>query len=170
IITASRALRARRRDAETRRRGEGCNQEVCPPVLPSPRRRVSASPLLRIRYPAVEVIRALRTILVISRLDVAHVIFRNGLALVINVDLVNARRVQAEDFLFVLIGDGAVAELLLHLWRNLETAEGFNLPLRRSPPEQIRAPDHVIRAEGVEQLTDEMRRQHGLHTRRQAER
>src|SRR5436853_4382304 len=78
---------------------------------------VAASLLLRIRYPAIEVIRALRTILVISRLDVAHVIFRNGFTPGINIDLVKARRVQAEDFLFVLIGDSAVAELLLHLWR-----------------------------------------------------
>src|SRR5450631_4854454 len=43
------------------------------------------------------------------------------------------------------------AVLLLHVLRNLEAAHCLNLPLRRSGPDRVRSPDHVVSAKPLDQ-------------------
>ena len=47
------------------------------------------------------------------------------------------------------------AVLLAHVLGDLEAAQRLDLPLRRAVPERIRAPDHVVRAQALDQRAHE---------------
>ena len=70
------------------------------------------------------------------------------------IELVEARRVITEDrALDCTVGrsEGGETMLLLHVLRDLEAAERLDLPLGRAIPHRVRAPEHVIMAEPLDQ-------------------
>src|SRR5688572_19520708 len=81
------------------------------------------------------------------------------------IDLVELRGIAGEDpGLHGTIGGAQrlVAVLLLHVVGNLEPAHGFDLPLRRAPPHRVRAPDHLVLAQALDQRTHERGGQLGM--------
>src|SRR6266480_1092372 len=59
--------------------------------------------------------------------------------------IVEPRRIEAEDLALVLRGELRIAVLLRHLLRDLEAPEGLDLPLRRAVPERVRAEHDALR-------------------------
>src|SRR5206468_11916961 len=51
-----------------------------------------------------------------------------------------------------------VAELLLHGREDAEGLEVIDPPLRRTPPDRVRAPQDVLRAKSAEKLAEQVRR------------
>src|SRR5215471_14945512 len=85
--------------------------------------------------PAISPVAALAAAVHISRLQARQRVGRQGVALRLHVEAVDARRIQAEDLGLVLFGDLLVAELLADLIGDLEALERVDHPLRRSPPQ-----------------------------------
>src|SRR5882762_1468631 len=71
--------------------------------------------------------------------------------------LVELRRIQAEDLALVLRGELRIAVLLRHLLRDLEAPEGLDLPLRRAVPERIRAEHDALRPQVLHELPQHVR-------------
>src|SRR5216684_7304022 len=70
------------------------------------------------------------------------------------IELVEACRVVAEDrALDCAVGgsEGGKTVLLLHILWDLEPAERLDLPLGRTVPHRVRAPEHVIMPEPLDQ-------------------
>src|SRR5262245_25895193 len=72
-------------------------------------------------------------------------------------DPVGSHRVQAEDLRAQLRRDLRVAVLLAQFRRDLEGAERLDLVLRRAVPNRIRAPEHVVRTNVLQELAEPMR-------------
>src|SRR5712692_4559693 len=71
--------------------------------------------------------------------------------------LVELRRVEAEDLAPVLRGELRIAVLFRHLLRDLEAPEGLDLPLRRAVPERIRAEHDALRPQVLHELPQHLR-------------
>src|SRR5471032_1590607 len=72
----------------------------------------------------------------------------------LGLDAVKPRIVAAEDRALDRPVGGAergVAELLLHVFRYLKTAQAFDLPLRRAGPQRVGAPADTVGAETLDQ-------------------
>src|SRR5438552_16754107 len=67
-----------------------------------------------------------------------------------------AGRVESEDQLLVLVGDGLVAVALLDVFRDLEPPEGVDLQLRRAPPRRVAAPHDPVGAHVGHELPQDM--------------
>src|SRR5467141_1831323 len=71
--------------------------------------------------------------------------------------LVELRRIEAEDLAPVLHGELRIAVLFRHLLRDLEAPEGLDLPLRRAVPERIRAEHDALRPHVLHELPQHVR-------------
>src|SRR5216684_491612 len=71
--------------------------------------------------------------------------------------LVEPRRIEAEDLALVLRGELRIAVLFRHLLRDLEAPEGLDLPLRRAVPERIRAEHDALRPHVLHELPQHVR-------------
>src|SRR6266480_929921 len=71
--------------------------------------------------------------------------------------LVELRRIEAEDLALILRGELRIAVLFRHLLRDLEAPEGLDLPLRRTVPERIRAEHDALRPEVFHELPQHVR-------------
>src|SRR5712691_13309017 len=71
--------------------------------------------------------------------------------------LVELRRIEAEDLALVLRGELRIAVLFRCLLRDLEAPEGFDLPLRRAVPERIRAEHDALRPQVLHELPQHVR-------------
>ena len=67
------------------------------------------------------------------------------------IDPVDAGAVEAEDLRFHVRGERAVPEPLHERLGHRESAQSLDLPLGRAPPDRIRAPEHVIGAERLDE-------------------
>src|SRR5258708_10405468 len=124
--------------------------------------RRNCTPNPSARDPAVPVVARVGALLEITHLDPAQIVGGNLVAPGVHIDAENPRAVQAEDLLLHRTGQRCVAMPLDQGVGNLETAERFDLPLRRAIPDRIGSPKHVIRAERVDQLTQQMRARRGI--------
>src|SRR5207302_916006 len=71
--------------------------------------------------------------------------------------LVELRRIEAEDLALVLRGELRIAVPFRHLLRDLEAPEGLDLPLRRTVPERIRAEHDALRPHVLHELPQHVR-------------
>src|SRR3989442_1477044 len=71
--------------------------------------------------------------------------------------LVEPRRIEAEDLALVLRAELRIAVLLRHLLRDLEAPEGLDLPLRRAVPERVRAEHDALRPQVLHELPQHVR-------------
>src|SRR5207247_7713138 len=60
-------------------------------------------------------------------------------------------------FSFCLPGQFRIPVLFDEPIGNVESAEGFNLPLRRAVPDRVRPPNHMVLPKRLENLTQPMR-------------
>src|SRR5262245_43132932 len=90
------------------------------------------------------------------RLDLLQPVRGDGAALAPRPDAVEMGGVLSENSFLDGTGQCRVAELLLHRGRDLERLEGIDEPLRGAPPDRVRAPEDVPRAERAEELAEEM--------------
>src|SRR6266705_4338538 len=97
-------------------------------------------------HPAVGRIAALPAAIYVSNLHLLERIRGQRFSFGCDINLVELGGVQPEDLRLVFLGDLLVAELLAHLVTDLEALERVDSPLRRSPPQTVRAPDHVVGA------------------------
>src|SRR5262249_38682494 len=77
-------------------------------------------------------------------------------ALLVDLHPVEAGRVLAEDAALRALRERRIAELLLQRRRDLQVLERVDQPLRRAPPDGVRAPEDVPGAEGLQELSDEV--------------
>src|SRR5207249_3556212 len=91
----------------------------------------------------------------IGHLDPAQIILRQFLALRIDIDSEDPRRVQPEDLCLDLAGERAVTMFLDQLVRDLESSERLDLPLWRTVPDRVRPPEHMLHPERSDDLTQE---------------
>src|SRR5205823_11778787 len=78
----------------------------------------------------------------------------------LDVVLVHARRIAAEDRLLerpIGRAELAVAVLLAHILGDLEAAQALDLPLRRTGPQCVGAPDDMVGAQALDQHADQRR-------------
>src|SRR5205809_6392802 len=80
------------------------------------------------------------------RADVRDRVLRELLHGLLDVHPVDAARVEPEDQLLVLVGDGLVAVALLDVFRDLAPPEGVDLPLLPPPPRRVAAPHDPVGA------------------------
>src|SRR5436309_9041810 len=97
-------------------------------------------------HPAERLIRALAAIIEIGGFQARECVGGQWVALGLAVDVLDSGPVQPEDLQFGFLADLLVAKLLAQLVRDLEALECVDHPLRRTPPEAVRSPDHVIHA------------------------
>src|SRR6267143_6269117 len=71
--------------------------------------------------------------------------------------LVELRRIEAEDLALVLHAELRIAVLFRHLRRYLEAPESLDLPLRRAVPERIRAEHDALRPQVLHELPQHVR-------------
>src|SRR5262245_28794231 len=95
-------------------------------------------------HPSVGRVGALSTLAQIGLLELAQRVRGKRLPPGRNIDAVNLRRIEPKNLCLVLFRQLLVAELLAQLVGDLEPLEGLDHPLRRAPPETIRAPDDVV--------------------------
>src|SRR5262249_38230146 len=74
-------------------------------------------------------------------LELRELVARQRAELRLRLHSVETRRVEPEDQALRPLGEGWVAELLLHLLGDRERLVGIDEPLRRSPPDGIGAPE-----------------------------
>src|ERR1700682_4008090 len=96
--------------------------------------------------PAINSVAALPAAIQIRCFESFQRVRRQGFALRLYIDLVKPRGVQPEDLRLILFGELLVTKLFTHLVGHLESFEGVNPPLWRSPPQAICSPDYVVRA------------------------
>src|SRR5215470_8881803 len=84
-----------------------------------------------------------RPFLEIGRFEPGYVVDRHGTAEGRRIYAVHARGVQAQDLSLDVGGEGLIAEALHERFRHGEAAQRLDLPLGRSPPDGVRAPQHV---------------------------
>src|SRR5690348_15718514 len=112
---------------------------------------------LSCRHPPIEPVARFRPFFAIADSEPPHRILRQGMSERPNVDVKQARGVQAEDLCFHLAGERLIVVLLNQLIRNLEPPKRFNLPLRGAIPNRIRPPQDMLGVEGLKELPEEMR-------------
>src|SRR5688572_20513841 len=104
------------------------------------------------RHVPVAAVRPSRTFAHVGRARDAHAV---PLQLCAPLVLVEPRRVLAEDHLLdaaVRVTQRREPVLALHVLGNLETAQRLDLPLRRTGPDGVGAPDDVIGTESLDEL------------------
>src|SRR5439155_26811646 len=109
------------------------------------------------RHPTVPAMARLRPLLQIRHLDPAQVILRDLVALCLDVDAEEAGGVQTEDLFLQRAGQRRVLVLLDEPAGDREAPERLDLPLRRPVPDRIGPPEHVVGAEGVDDLAEQVR-------------
>src|SRR5207244_12104829 len=105
--------------------------------------------LLR-RNPAVlGVARRNSTGLLIHPTQLFDVIARHRIAFGFGINAVHARGVEAEDAPLYFIGQWFPTKTLHQLIGHFQATKGFDLPLRRAPPDRVGSPEDVVGTEGV---------------------
>src|SRR5882724_4761469 len=118
------------------------------------RRRTPEAALRFCAHPTIRRVLTLPATIQKGGLEPRQGVLRKRLELCRRIDAVDFGGVQAEDLGLVLLGELGIAELLAQLVSDLEALEGFDDPLRRTPPQAIRSPDDVVHAVGFDVATD----------------
>src|SRR5215510_1371090 len=94
--------------------------------------------------PAVHSITSLATIIQIRCLDPFKRVSWQGLSFGFYINLVKLRGIQSKDLGLVFFSQLLVTKLLAHVVWHLETFEGIDTPLRRTPPQAVSTPHDTI--------------------------
>jgi hypothetical protein len=92
----------------------------------------------------------------IRHLDSAQVILGQLVARGVHVDTEDPCRVESEDLLLHRARQRRVVVLFDKICGDLKAPKRIDLPLRRPIPNRVRPPQHVVGAEGLDDLTKQM--------------
>src|SRR4029077_19891259 len=108
-------------------------------------------------HPSVGFAARLRSFFQIAYPELPQNVLRQLIPLRLGIDAKQTRRVQSEDPFLHLARERLVPMLLDQRIRNLEPPKGFDLPLRRTIPNRVCPPEHVIDTKRVDELPKHMR-------------
>src|SRR5256885_10439858 len=109
------------------------------------------------RYPSIHSATGLRSFFEITHSKLAQRIFRHLVPFRTHIDPKNPCCVTAKDLFLYLPCQRLIVMPLDQLIGNLKSPKCFDLPLRSTIPDRIRAPKHVIHAERIDELPEHMR-------------
>src|SRR6185436_14464268 len=109
------------------------------------------------RYPSIHSTTRLRSFFEITHSKLAQRIFRHLVPFRTHIDPKNPCSVTTKDLFLYLTCQRLIAMPVDQLIGNLKSPKCFDLPLRGTIPDGIRAPKHVIHAERVDDLSKHMR-------------
>src|SRR5438105_3166512 len=129
---------------------------VSPRPTAAPGGRRPPIPVASSRDPPVPAVAGGGAVLEVRHLDPAQVVRGEIVPLGVHVDGEDPRGVQSEDLLLHRARERPVPVSLHERVGNLEAPEGLDLPLRRPVPDRVRPPQHVVGAEGVDDLAEQV--------------
>ena len=103
-------------------------------------------------HPSIRSVARLRSFFQIAHSELPQNVLRQLIPLCLDIDAKHTRRVQSEDPFLHLARKRLVPMLLDQLIRNLESPKGFDLPLRRTIPNRVSPPEHMIDIERINDL------------------
>src|SRR6266481_7416644 len=114
------------------------------------------------RHPAVPAVARNGPVVEIRHLHARQVVLRNLVALRGHVETEDTGGIQPEDLLLLAARQWRVVVLLDQPGGHLEATKRLDLPLRRAVPDRVGTPQHMVRAERADELTEQVGARGGI--------